>query len=66
MKAYAMIVVPMVIYGTLPVFVSKIPYASAEIVMWRTMIGFAVLGLIFLFTLKKQDVYKRQEQAFTL
>ena len=33
MKAYAMIVVPMVIYGTLPVFVSKIPYASAEIVM---------------------------------
>lgn len=29
-----MIVVPMVIYGTLPVFVSKIPYASAEIVMW--------------------------------
>ena len=66
MKAYAMIVVPMVIYGTLPVFVSKIPYASAEIVMWRTMIGFAVLGLIFLFTLKKHKPVKNKKHILIL
>ena len=66
MKAYGMIVVPMVIYGTLPVFVSKIPYASAEIVMWRTMIGFAVLGLIFLFTLKKHKPVKNKKHILIL
>ena len=43
----------MLIWGTLPVFVSKIPFGSAEIVMWRILFGFAFLLVVFLATKKK-------------
>lgn len=66
LKSYSLIITAMLIYGTLPVFVSNIPYSSAEIVMWRTMIGFAVLGLIFLFTMKKRSPVKNKKHILIL
>lgn len=49
MKSYIKVISSMLIWGTLPVFVSKVPQASSEIVMWRIIIGilflFSVLGL---------------------
>lgn len=56
MKSYAKIITAMLIWGTLPVFVSKIPYSSAEIVMWRTLIGFLFLGCVFLVSRRKKTV----------
>ena len=51
----------MLIWGTLPVFVSKIPFGSAEIVMWRILFGFAFLLVVFLATKKKSpgENYKK-------
>lgn len=61
MKSYSKVILPMLIWGTLPIFVSKIPLSSAEIVMWRIIFGFAFLALIFLFTKNKaeKEVYKK-------
>ncbi len=61
MKSYAKIISAMLIWGTLPVFVSKIPFGSAEIVMWRILFGFAFLLVVFLATKKKSpgENYKK-------
>ena len=56
MKSYAKIISAMLIWGTLPVFVSKIPFGSAEIVMWRILFGFAFLLVVFLPQRKKVPV----------
>ena len=39
MKSYIKVISSMLIWGTLPVFASKIPQASSEIVMWRIIFG---------------------------
>ena len=39
MKSYIKVIASMLIWGTLPVFASKIPQASSEIVMWRIIFG---------------------------
>lgn len=46
MKSYVKVIASMLIWGTLPVFVSKIPQSSAEIVMWRILFGIAFLIII--------------------
>lgn len=55
MKSYAKIILTMLIWGTLPLFVTNIPYGSGEIVMWRIIFGFLFLAVIFVFTKEKSD-----------
>lgn len=61
MKSYAKVILSMLIWGTLPVFVTKIPAGSAEIVMWRIIFGSLFLGIVFLTTKNKsnKETYKR-------
>ena len=51
----------MLVWGTLPIFVNKIPYGSAEIVMWRIIFGSLFLGVVFILTKNKsdKDLYKK-------
>ena len=51
----------MLIWGTLPIFVTKIPCSSAETVMWRIIFGTAFLLVVFAFTKNKSDkvMYKK-------
>ena len=51
----------MLIWGTLPIFVTKIPCSSAETVMWRILFGTAFLLLVFALTKNKSDkaMYKK-------
>lgn len=53
MKPYAKVVFSMLVWGTLPIFVSKIPLSSAEIAMWRIIFGFLFLAVVFAFTKEK-------------
>lgn len=61
MKSYAKIISSMLIWGTLPVFASKIPCSSAETVMWRIIFGMLFLLVVFFFAKNKADksVYKK-------
>jgi len=61
MKSYAKIITSMLIWGTLPVFVSKIPCSSAETVMWRIIFGMLFLLIVFIFAKNKagKDLYKK-------
>ncbi len=61
MKSYAKIIFAMLVWGTLPIFVNKIPYGSAEIVMWRIIFGSLFLGVVFILTKNKsdKDLYKK-------
>lgn len=61
MKSYAKVIFSMLVWGTLPVFVSNIPFGSGEIVMWRIIFGSIFLGTVFLFTKKKagKAAYKK-------
>ena len=61
MKSYAKLIASMLIWGTLPIFVTKIPCSSAETVMWRIIFGTAFLLLVFAFTKNKSDkaMYKK-------
>ncbi len=54
MKSYAKIIFSMLAWGTLPVFVSKIPFSSAEIVMWRIIFGSLFLTAVFMITKSKE------------
>ena len=55
MKSYAKLISSMLIWGTLPVFVSKVPCSSAETVMWRILFGLAFLLIVFIFAKNKAD-----------
>jgi len=46
MKSYIKVIASMLIWGTLPVFVSKIPQSSSEIVMWRIIFGILFLLVV--------------------
>lgn len=61
MKSYAKVILSMLIWGTLPVFVTKILAGSAEIVMWRIIFGSLFLGIVFLTAKNKsnKETYKR-------
>lgn len=61
MKSYAKLITSMLIWGTLPIFVTKIPCTSAETVMWRIIFGTAFLLLVFAFAKNKSDkaMYKK-------
>lgn len=61
MKSYAKLITSMLIWGTLPIFVTKISCSSAETVMWRIIFGTAFLLLVFAFTKNKSDksMYKK-------
>ena len=61
MKSYAKLIASMLIWGTLPIFVTKIPCSSAETVMWRIIFGTAFLLVVFAFTKNKSDkaMYKK-------
>ncbi|MBR5516631.1 MAG: EamA family transporter [Firmicutes bacterium] len=61
MKSYAKLITSMLIWGTLPIFVTKIPCSSAETVMWRILFGTAFLLLVFALTKNKSDkaMYKK-------
>ena len=61
MKSYAKLISSMLIWGTLPVFVSKVPCSSAETVMWRILFGLAFLLIVFIFAKNKADkaMYKK-------
>lgn len=61
MKSYAKVITSMLIWGTLPVFASKIPCSSAETVMWRIIFGMLFLLIVFIFAKNKADksLYKK-------
>ena len=61
MKSYAKLIASMLIWGTLPIFVTNIPCSSAETVMWRIIFGTAFLLLVFVFAKNKSDkaMYKK-------
>ncbi len=61
MKSYAKLIASMLIWGTLPIFVTNIPCSSAETVMWRIIFGTAFLLVVFAFTKNKSDkaMYKK-------
>ena len=57
-RSYAKLIFTMLIFGTLAIFVRNITYSSAEIVMFRI-----ILGLIFLFGVWKLSGKKLNTQA---
>lgn len=61
MKSYAKLIASMLIWGTLPVFASKLPCSSAESVMWRIIFGMLFLIIVFAFAKNKAPIsmYKK-------
>lgn len=48
MRSYLKLILSMLIWGSLALFVAPLPYSSAEIVLWRIVLGFLSLTLIFI------------------
>ena len=61
MKSYIKVILSMLIWGTLPIFVSNIPCSSPEIVMWRIIFGMIFVIAAFALTKKKSgmEIYKK-------
>lgn len=56
LKAYIMLISSMLIWGTLPIFVSQVSYSSEQVVLCRVVLGLAFLLLVFLLRGKKPDM----------
>ncbi|MBQ2895943.1 MAG: DMT family transporter [Oscillospiraceae bacterium] len=56
LQAYIMLITSMLIWGSLPIFVSQVSYSSEQIVLCRVVLGLVFLLLVFLLRGKKPNM----------